>query len=83
MKLQNRKSRILRVFITRTCKQKFEEVKEKIKNFNGGNIALYHIGDDFNLFELMRFKPDVVISNYDTGEIYTRNNDVLKRDNPF
>ncbi len=83
MKVLSRESRILKVFITRTCKLKFEEIKNKIKNFNQGNIAFYHVGDDYNLMELMRFHPDVVVSDFDAGEIYIRHHEVLKKENPF
>lgn len=79
--LQARK--VLKIFFNRKCKQKFEALKEKLKNHNNGYVELYHTGENYSLFELKRFDVDIIINDLEEGEIYTRYDGFFVRCNPF
>ncbi len=71
------------IFFTQKCEKKFQEIKNKIKNFNNGEHRLFHIGNDFSFLELQQFKPDIIIENFDEGKIFVLDNDHFKQTNPF
>ena len=69
MKKYKRSQRILKVFFTRTCKIKFQELKRKLTD---KKIEFYHIGDNYSLLELAYFDADIVVNDFEMGEIYVR-----------
>ena len=83
MKNSEKASRILRIFFTRKCNLKFQDLKENLKNHNKGNIEFFHVGESYSLLELTRFDVDIVVDDIDSGEIYTRFDDYFVKCNPF
>lgn len=71
------------IFFTQQCEKQFQELKNKIKHFNNGKHKLFHIGNDFSFFELQKFKPDIIIEDYDNEKIFVLQDDIFKETNPF
>ena len=69
----------LKVFYTGVSQETYLLLQERMKNYNNGNLIFIHVGDAYSNLELMRFGPDIIITNLESYGVYMNENDILKR----